>query len=203
MRFLTFRSGLNVRHAFYLDDVEVTADATELSVLEGITATVAELNILDTVTATAAEINQAADADKLAADGLIRVGVARATFDPTGTSGLRSAEAHGLGVTLPANAVVIGGFYEVNTAFTSAGGNAGTVALMISSANDLVTATAVSNAIYGATGLKAIVPKSNTPEGTGIKCATAKEITATVAGQALTAGKLTIFLHYVVSAATA
>jgi hypothetical protein len=35
----------------------MTADHTELSVLDGITATTAELNILDGVTATAAEIN--------------------------------------------------------------------------------------------------------------------------------------------------
>lgn len=155
------------------------------------------------VTATAAEINSGVQPAAVGTDGLGRRGVARFTFNPTLTAGDRTIAAHGTGVTLPINAVVIGGFYEVNTAFTSAGGNAGTVAISTEGANDIVTATAVSNAIYGTIGLKAIVPKNNTPEATGIKCTAAREITCTVAGQALTAGKLTGFLEYVVSAVSA
>jgi hypothetical protein len=154
------------------------------------------------ITATAAEINASVAAAGLAADGLLRMGVARFTFDPSATAGMRTSGAHGLGVTLPQYAVVIGGFFEVNTVFTSAAGTA-TVAIMVQGANDIQTATAVSGAPYSTTGLNAITPKSNTPETTGIKLTAAREITATVAVQDLTAGKLTGFLHYVVSAATA
>ena len=97
----------------------------------------------------------------------------------------------------------MGGWYDVNTAFTSAGGNAGTVAISIESANDILTATAVSDAILGTIGRKAIVPKANTPESTSVKCTAARNITATVAGQALTAGKLTVYLYFIVGKASA
>ena len=116
--------------------------------------------------------------------------------------GCALSAAHGLGVTIPQYAVVIGGFFEVNTVCTSAAGTA-TIAIHVQGANDIQTATAVSGAPYSTTGLKAITPKSNTPETTGIKCTAAREITVTVGTQDLTGGKLTGFLHYVVSAATA
>jgi hypothetical protein len=154
------------------------------------------------VTATAAEINKKVAAAGHAADGLGVLGIARFTFDPSADAAMRTEAAHDLGVTLPQYAVVIGGFFEVNTVFTSAAGTA-TIAIMVQGANDIQTATAVSGAPYSTTGLKAIVPKSTTPESTGIKLTAARAITATVGTQALTAGKLTGFLHYVVSAATA
>lgn len=58
-----------------IDDVEVTASAAELNILDGVTAEAAELNIMDGVTATAAEINTAADksAQTLTDDGAITV----------------------------------------------------------------------------------------------------------------------------------
>ena len=40
-----------------LNDLSVTAAATELNILDGVTSTTAELNILDGVTATTAELN--------------------------------------------------------------------------------------------------------------------------------------------------
>ena len=106
-------------------------------------------------------------------------------------------------MTIPQYAVVIGGFFEVNTVFTSGAGTA-TVAIMVQGANDIQTATAVSGAPYSTTGLKAITPKSNTPETTGIKLtAAARDHGHGRRCQDLTGGKLTGFLHYVVSAATA
>ena len=132
------------------------------------------------------------------ADGLGLLRVARATFDPSANAGERTIAAHTLGVTLPDNAIVIGGFIDVITTFTSAGADAGTIALSVQTANDIVTATAISAVgdIWDA-GLQAIVPKSNTPESTGIKLTAARLVTATVAEQALTAGKAVIYLHYV------
>ena len=153
------------------------------------------------MTATAAELSKVSAAS-YAADGLDQVRVARFTFDATATAGNRTAAAHGTGVTLPINAVVIGGFYDVNTAFTSTNSTS-TVAISVEGANDIVTATAVSNAIFGTIGRKAIVPKNNTPESTSVKATAAREITCTVAVEPLLGGKLTGFLHYVVSAVSA
>jgi hypothetical protein len=111
--------------------------------------------------------------------------------------------AHGTGVTLPANAVVIGGFVNVNTLFTSASSNTGTIAISVEGANDIVSAAAVSGAPYSSIGRKAIVPKSNTPESTSVLATAAREITCTVAVAALTAGKLTGYLVYVEGLASA
>jgi hypothetical protein len=158
------------------------------------------------VTATAAEINAAAStagiAAAKAADGLHDLGVARFTFDPTATAGMRTQGAHGLGVTLPAQAIVVGGFFDVNAVFTSTNSNS-TIAISVQGANDIQTAAAVSGAPYSTIGRKAIVPKANTPESTSVKTSAAKEITATVAVEDLLGGKLTGFLYYVVSVASA
>lgn len=132
-----------------------------------------------------------------ASDGLGSLRVARATFDPSTTAGLRTTGAHGLGVTLPDNAIVVGGFVQVVTTFESAADSA-TVALKVQGANDVVSAIAIDDAgdPWDA-GLHAIIPKANTPESTGILLSAEREITATVAVQALTAGKAIVFLYYV------
>jgi hypothetical protein len=127
--------------------------------------------------------------------------VAHFTFD-TGVAANKTVAAHGLGVVLPIHAIIVGGFYDVNTAFLS-GTSAATIAISVEGANDIVTATAVSDAIYGTIGRKAIVPKANTPESTSVKCTAAREITATVAVEVLTAGKLTGYLYYLVGQASA
>lgn len=44
-----------------LNDVELTASAAELNIMDGVTASTAELNIIDGVTADTAEINRVAD----------------------------------------------------------------------------------------------------------------------------------------------
>jgi len=134
------------------------------------------------------------------ADGLGVLRVARATFD-LAVKANRPIGAHGLGVTIPANALIVGGFMEVNTAIT--GDTNATLAISVKAANDIQTAAAVSDAPWSTTGQKAIVPKANTPESTGIKLTAAKEITATVATAALLTGKVTIYLYYVEGAATA
>ncbi len=134
-----------------------------------------------------------------ATDGLMGFGVARATFNPSATSGERTVAAHTLGVTIPDKAIVCGGVVQVNTAFTSAASTA-TIAISIQGADDIIAAAAVSGAPFSSTGLKAIVPKINTPETTGIALTAARLVTATVAVQALTAGKATINLVYLMGA---
>lgn len=197
-----FRRGINVLTGLWLNGTQVTASAAEINALTSQGAATTDIAKLVALTATAAEINKL-DVSANEAGGLDVLKVAKFRFDPSLTAGMRTIAAHGLGVTIPISAVVVGGFVDVNTAFTSAGGNAGTVAISVESANDIISAAAVSGAPYSTIGLKAIIPKANTPESTGIKLTAAREITATVAGQALTAGKLTGFLYYVESAVSA
>ena len=154
------------------------------------------------IAAAPVEIDRAAWPANMAEDGLLRMGVARFTFNPSAVTGQRTVAAHGLGVTLPAHAIIVGGFFDVNTAFTSAAGTA-EIAIHVEGAGDIQAAAPVSGAPYSTIGRKAIVPKANTPESTGVKATVARQITATVSVQALTAGKLTGFLYYVVSAASA
>ena len=148
-----------------------------------------------TVTASAAELNLTDDVVAPGADGLGLLRVARATWDFAEHGG--AIGAIGLGVTLPDNAVIVGGFVDVVTTAITAGADAGTMAIHVQTAGDIVAAVAVSN---GANpwdeGLHAIVPKANTPESTGIKLTAAREVTATIATQAFTAGKFTVFLYY-------
>jgi hypothetical protein len=127
-------------------------------------------------------------------DGLGVLRVAKFTFD-AGIAANRTVAAHGLGVTIPQYGIVVGGFVDVNTLFHSTDDTA-TIALKVESANDIITAAAVSGAPWSSIGRKAIVPKANTPESTSIKTTVAREITATVAVQALLSGKLTGYLYY-------
>ena len=133
------------------------------------------------------------------ADGLGLLRLARATYDFAEHGG--AIGAHGLGVTLPDNAIVVGGFVDVVTTCTTAGADAGTMAIHVQTAGDIVAAVAVSTAgnAWDA-GLHAIIPKADTPETTGIKLTAARVITATIATQAFTAGKFVVFLYYVLSA---
>jgi hypothetical protein len=146
------------------------------------------------VTASAAELNLTDGQSAASADGLGTLKVARATYDFAEHGG--AIGAINLGVTIPDNAIVCGGFVDVATTCTTAGADAGTMALHVQGANDIVTAVAVSAATDWDAGLHAITPKANTPESTGIKLTAARAITATIATQAFTAGKFTLFLYY-------
>lgn len=135
-------------------------------------------------------------------DGLGFLRVARFTFDPSANAGERTIAAHGLGVTIPDNAIILGGGVEILTTFASAD-DSGTIALHIQSANDLITATAISSGTFwDAVAYKGIVPTALELGGvaTAIKLSAAREITATVGTQALTAGKLVGWLIYVIGA---
>lgn len=147
------------------------------------------------VTASAAELNLVDGVAAAAADGLGLMRVARATYDFAEHGGAISAIS--LGVTIPDDAIVCGGFIDVKTTCTTAGGDAGTMAIHVQGANDIVSAIAVSDGSNPwDAGLHAIVPKANTPESTGIKLTAARTITATIATQAFTAGKFVVFLYY-------
>lgn len=105
--------------------------------------------------------------------------------------------AHGTGVYIPKNAIITRAWFQVKTAFTSST-NAGTIAISAQTANDIKTATAVSNAIYGTAIVTDGVPVDTA--ATRIVLTAEREIVCTVAIEALTAGKLYIFVEYVLGA---
>jgi len=138
--------------------------------------------------------------------GLGNLRVARFVYDVAakdsgGVNNNSTVGAHGTGVILPAFAIIVGGFFDVNTVITSSA--SGQLAIHVEGANDIQTAAAVSGAPFSTVGRKAIVPKANTPEATSIKTTVAREITCTVSVGALTAGKLTGYLYYVEGIASA
>jgi len=138
-------------------------------------------------------------ANGYSADGAGMLRLARATYDFAEHGG--AIGAHGLGVTLPDNAVVVGGFVDVVTTCIAAGADAGTMAIHVQTAGDIHVAAVADGTAGGAwgAGLHAIIPKANTPEATGIKLTATREITVTIATQAVTAGKFVVFLYYVLS----
>ena len=132
--------------------------------------------------------------------GLGALRVARWEFDvmeddPEGDANTEIG-AHGTGIVLPAHAIIVGGFMDVNTPFASDG--SATVAVSVEGgANDIQAAAAVSGAPWSTRGRKAIIPKANTPESTSVKTSEPREVTVTVAVTALTGGKVTGYLYYV------
>ena len=139
-----------------------------------------------------------------------------AVFDPSANTGERTVAAHGLGVYLPPKAIIKRAWVDVITTFTSAGADAGTIALHVQAADDIVAAIAISDAsniwdagIHGSKlgfpNLGADAAHDSALEvaalfaGVMLKTTAERELTATVATQALTAGKLVLFVEYVMS----
>lgn len=136
-------------------------------------------------------------------------------FDGTDSAGVANSTiaAHGTGVYLPDNAIVTSCFYDVLTTFTSAT-DAATIALSIEGADDLRAAVAISNGanpwdagLTGALpgnfaldgGVLTAIAMMDARAGSFVKLSAEKELTATVAVEALTAGKMIIYLEYVIS----
>ena len=150
-------------------------------------------------------------------DGLTVAKLAVATFDTaandsSGTSN-KTIAAHGLGVYLPDNAIITRAWVDVITTFTSSNDTA-TIALKAEGANDLVSAIAINDGTnvwdegqHGAiTNNFALDGSALTQVAMGaaraatlIKTTAERELTATVATQALTAGKLVLYVEYVLS----
>lgn len=103
---------------------------------------------------------------------------------------------HYLGVTLPDNALVIGGGVEVITGLADGVDDSATVALQINGANDLVTATAISadGSIWDA-GNHDIVPDST--GSTAVKLTAARELLAVIADDEIPTGRFRVWLSYI------
>jgi len=101
----------------------------------------------------------------------------------------KTVAAHPLAVTIPDNAIVIGGSIDCIAAVTSEG-NA-TVAISLVADNDLLTATAkASLAIKAQLPLAAVIAQP-------IKLEAAKAVTVTVGTAALTAGKINGYIIWI------
>lgn len=118
-----------------------------------------------------------------------------AATDSSGVSN-KTVAAHGSGVYIPAGAIITKVTYQVKTTFTSANDSA-TIAIHAAGANDIVTATAISAGgnVWDA-GFHAATQDGTVTNYLGALSAE-KEITFTVAVQALTAGKLVAFVEYI------
>lgn len=123
--------------------------------------------------------------------------IAHGIFNPTGVAGDRTTAAHTLGATIPDKSFVSGVWYWVETTCTSSS-DAATIAISIEGANDVVTATAISTAgdIWD-TSAKPVegVTKIETTSSWLLTTA-ARALTATVAIEALTGGKIHVFAEY-------
>lgn len=111
----------------------------------------------------------------------MRVMVGRTKYD-FGVDGGATGDI-GLGLTVPSGSLILGAYINVTTALTS--GGAATVALKSEGAADINDADAISGAPWSTTGWKAAdLSVGSTP----IELTADREITATVATAALTAG---------------
>jgi hypothetical protein len=141
-----------------------------------------KLHALDDISSTATYATQ---------EGHHSLRVAKVVYDVAADGG--TIGARGLGVFLPAKALIKQAWFYVDTQFVDAG--TGTVALSCEDANNIYTATDITGQAVGtvtsgaATGVAA-----NMVKAIAAQC----EITATVAGAAQTAGKLTLWVEYVV-----
>lgn len=145
---------------------------------------------------------------RLRHNGIVAPRIAQAVFDATGG---KATGAHGLGVYIPDNAIIIDAWIDVVTTFTTAD-DSGTIALSVQSANDIVAAIAISNAsnVWDA-GIRGTKIGTISLDGNAltqiahgaakaaamIKLTAERELTATVATQDLTAGKLVLYVKYV------
>ena len=103
---------------------------------------------------------------------------------------LRSGDSRGN--TIPAGAVVVGGYLEVDTVVTS--GGAATLGVSAEAAGDLLAPTVVSGAPWSSTGRKSIIPAFT--GATSVKTSATRSLQVTVAVAALTAGKFRVVVFY-------
>lgn len=132
-----------------------------------------------------------ANSDYATKEGQFQIRVAKVDYNVLTDGG--TIATRGLGVFLPAKAMIKQVWFRINTQFVD--GGVGTVALQCEDAGNLFTATDITGSAIGtitagaATGTAATMVSS---------IAATCEIQAVVAGAAQTAGNLTMWVEYVV-----
>jgi|6_EtaG_2_1085325.scaffolds.fasta_scaffold07186_3 hypothetical protein len=162
---------------------------TEIEILDGATVTSAELNLLD-----ASVVTEPADG---AWASLTRW--AKAEYDFGADPGAGAISTIDLGVTIPDNAIITGGFIDVLTGFTSAG--SATVSIGVQGTADMVAANTLSSLGYDSAGVQSIIPAGTGATAVKVDDASGKAITLTIGTADLTAGKANVWLQYVISEA--
>lgn len=150
----------------------------------------------------------------------VKKGVAyKFIWNDTDSSGVANSTiaSHGTGLYIPAGAIVTQCLYHVPTGktFTSAGADAGEIALTLESAGDILASVAISGTndpwdagmhatLVGVPALS-VFHASNNPtaleyiqniKSKYIVTTAERELIVTVAAQALTAGEMNIYLEY-------
>ena len=126
------------------------------------------------------------------ADGLNALRVAKATFDPETDAALRTQDTHGLGVTIPAGALILGGMISVTEAFTDAAGVSRT-SFQAEAAEDLLADSAV-----GALGAGQVDIIPDMGAAAVVETTEDRELSARVDAADLTGGTAILYVYYVV-----
>lgn len=125
-----------------------------------------------------------------------KMGRGKCVFDPSANTDERTTGAHGCGLTIPKNALVVGAWYKVLTTFTSPTTDDATIAISIVAANDVVSAVSIdTGTTWDAAGAIEGIPVIETT-ASWLTTTADSEVTFTVAVEALTAGKLVLWVQW-------
>jgi hypothetical protein len=121
-----------------------------------------------------------------------KTGRGRCVFTATGGKAIAP---HGMGLTIPKGSSITRCVYKVLTTFTSAT-DAATIALHCVAANDIVSAAAISSGTTWDASIPIVCVPVTATLSTWLHTTVDSEVTATVAIEALTAGKLVLFVEW-------
>jgi hypothetical protein len=188
-----FRDTATKIHSPGSNRLAITAPTLEVTGTLGLngtslTSTADELNLLD------------AGATQHTASVLAAIPkLAKATYDFAEFTGV--ADTYTLtGVTLPDNAMIVGGWVDTETNPVDASGSPTVAFGMTAGGQTTMFLGATAIAEFAASAGGPLIPTNQTTPSNYFKLASATTITCTIAGGNLSAGKLHIYLQYVVGA---
>ena len=104
-----------------------------------------------------------------------------------------------ISAAIPDNAIIQRVDYEVITTFTSPTSDAATIALSINSANDLVTAVDIADSGSPFDAGAPVVTAVTGATAAFVKLTAARQVTLTIGVEDVTAGKMRVYVQYVLS----
>lgn len=124
-----------------------------------------------------------------------KLGQGKCVFNPSAVTANRTIAAHTCDLVIPKNAVVTRAVYKVLTTFTSAT-DAATIAISIVGANDVVSAAAISTGTTWDASTPVLGIPVTATANTWLTTTVDSPVTFTVAVEALTAGKMVVWLEW-------
>lgn len=124
-----------------------------------------------------------------------KFGSGKCVFDPSANSDERTIAAHECDLVIPKKAVVTRAVYKVLTTFTSAT-DAATIAIKVASANDIVSAAAISTGTTWDASTPVLGIPVTATANTWITTTVDSPVTFTVASEVLTAGKMVVWFEW-------